>query len=91
MKNEAQRKVLVVVRGGMAYAYAEPGVRVAIADMDNLAVPYDNEQVAIHDDFRNFLVSAGLHYPTNKDAPANQAKTIDAPAESRKALHRKSR
>ena len=29
-------KVLVVVDGGMAYAYSEPGVQVAIADLDSL-------------------------------------------------------
>lgn len=43
MMNDASPKVLVVVSGGIAYAYAEPGVRVAIADLDNLAVAHDEE------------------------------------------------
>lgn len=76
MTNNASPKVLIVVSGGIAYAYAEPGVRVAIADMDNLAVAHNEDQTVIHDDFRHLLASAGLSYPTGSNAPANQAEII---------------
>lgn len=76
MTNNASLKVLVVVSGGIAYAYAEPGVRVAIADMDNLAVAHDEDQAVIHNDFLRLLASAGLSYPTDSNAPANQAEII---------------
>ena len=76
MTNDASRKVLVVVSGGIAYAYSEPGVRVAIADLDSLAVDHDEDQVVIHDDFRHLLASADVSYPTSRNAPANQAEVI---------------
>lgn len=76
MTDDASRKVLVVVSGGIAYAYAEPGVRVAIADLDNLAVAHDEEQAVVHDDFRHLLASADVNYPTSNSAPANHAEII---------------
>lgn len=76
MTNDASRKILVVVSGGIAYAYAEPGVRVAIADLDNLAVAHDEEQAVVHDDFRRLLASADVNYPTSKSAPANQTEIV---------------
>lgn len=76
MTNDASRKVLVVVSGGIAYAYAEPGVRVAIADLDNLAVAHDEEQAVIHDDFQHLLASAEINYPTSSNATVNHAEII---------------
>lgn len=76
MTNDNSLKVLVVVSGGIAYAYAELGVRVAIADLDNLAVAHDEEQAVVHDDFRDLLASADVNYPTSDSAPANQAEIV---------------
>ena len=76
MTDDASRKVLVVVSGGIAYAYAEPGVRVAIADLDNLAVAHDEKQAVVHDDFRHLLASADVNYPTSNSASANQAEIV---------------
>ncbi len=76
MTDDASRKVLVVVSGGIAYAYAELGVRVAIADLDNLAVAHDEEQAVVHGDFRHLLASADVNYPTSNSAPANQAEIV---------------
>ena len=76
MTNDIRPKVLVVVSSGIAYAYAEPGVRVAIADLDNLAVAHDEEQAIIHEDFRYLLASADVDYPTSSNAPANQAEVV---------------
>ncbi|MBD3816606.1 MAG: hypothetical protein IE913_09190 [Halothiobacillus sp.] len=76
MTHDTTHKVLVVVSGGIAYAYAEPGVRVAIADLDNLTVNHDAEQAVIHQDFKHLLDSAGVNYPTDRNAPSNQAEII---------------
>ena len=76
MTNGTSPKVLVVVSGGIAYAYADPGVRVAIVDLDNLAVAHDEEQAVVHDDFRRLLASADVNYPTSNNAPANQAEIV---------------
>jgi hypothetical protein len=76
MTNDTSPKVLVVVSGGIACAYAEPGVRVAIADLDNLAIVHDEEQTIVHDDFRHLLASANVIYPTSSNAPANQAEVV---------------
>lgn len=76
MTNNTIHKVLVVVSGGIAYAYAEPGVRVAIADLDNLAVDHDIAQTVIHQDFQRLLDSAGVNYPTDWNAPSNQAEIV---------------
>ncbi len=76
MTDDASRKVLIVVSGGIAYAYAEPGVQVAIADLDNLAVAHDDERAVVHDNFRHLLASAEVNYPTSNNAPANQAEIV---------------
>ena len=76
MTNDIVPKVLVIVSGGIAYAYAEPGVRVAIADLDSLAVDHDETQTVIHDDFRHLLASASVSYPTGHSAPTNQAEIV---------------
>lgn len=76
MTNDTSPKVLIVVSGGIAYAYAEAGVRVAIADLDNLAVTHDEEQTVVHNDFHHLLASADVNYPTSSNAPANQAEIV---------------
>lgn len=76
MTNDIAPKVLVIVSGGIAYAYADPGVRVAIPDLDALAVDHDENQTVLHDDFCHLLTSAGVSYPTGHSAPTNQAEIV---------------
>ncbi|KAB2312866.1 hypothetical protein F8A87_03995 [Betaproteobacteria bacterium SCN2] len=76
MEDDIPRKVLIVVSGGIAYAYAESGVQVAIADLDNMAVEHDDTQTVIHTDYKHLLESAGVDYPTDKSAASNQAEII---------------
>ncbi len=76
MKKKVDPKVLVVIDGGMAYVYAEPGVRVAIADLDNLQVEHDITDVAIHPDFARLANTVGVTFPTSKYASTNDAEVI---------------
>ena len=76
MKKKVDPKVLVVIEGGLAYVYAEPGVRVAIADLDNLKVEHSDEDVAVHPDFSRLLRRAGIVFPVSKDACTNDAEVI---------------
>jgi hypothetical protein len=76
MKRKVDPKVLVVVDGGIAYVYAEPGVRIAIADLDNLQVEHDIADVAIHPDFSRLSNRVGIEFPTSEYARANDAEVI---------------
>lgn len=54
-----QARVLVVVRGGVAYTWATDGVEVAIVDLDNVAVATGNYAL-IPDGFENLARQADL-------------------------------
>jgi hypothetical protein len=76
MQAQRDSKVLIVIEGGMASVYAEHGVRVAIADLDNLKVDHSHADIAIHSDFSKLLSYAEVDFPISDHASTNQAEVI---------------
>jgi hypothetical protein len=62
-------KVLIVVSGGVAYPYADHGVDVAVADLDELRDSGPSAVMPIHAAFRHLLELACIadDWPTGHD------------------------
>ena len=62
-------KVLIVVSGGVAYPYADHGVDVAVADLDELRDSGPSAVMPIHATFRHLLELACIadDWPTGQD------------------------
>jgi hypothetical protein len=62
-------KVLIVVSGGVAYPYADNGVDVAVADLDELRDSGPSAVMPIHAAFRHLLELACIadDWPTGHD------------------------
>jgi hypothetical protein len=54
------KKVLVTVAGGVASAYAEPGIDVVILDLDDSKVTHPSEMIPIHTNFQPLMKFAGV-------------------------------
>jgi hypothetical protein len=53
-------KVLIIVSGGVACVYADPGVGVVIADFDDLKATDPNAITPIHSSFQPLMELAGI-------------------------------
>ena len=62
-------KVLIVVSGGVAYPYADHGVDVAVADLDELRDSGPSAVMPIHATFRHLLELACIadDWPTDEN------------------------
>lgn len=70
------RRVLVVVHGGMARAYATPGVMVAIADLDSRRQYSEHELAPIDIGFRALLESACVDWPLSSRGRCQSATVV---------------
>jgi hypothetical protein len=69
MKPNNNPKVLIVVSGGVAYPYADHGVDVAVADLDELWDSGPSGVAPIHQSFLHLLELARIadEWPTGHD------------------------
>jgi hypothetical protein len=74
------KKVLVVVNGGVASAYAEYGVEVVCVDLDDSKVMVENDMIPIHPGFVPLMEIAGIsgEWPVSVDGRMDDADHLDA-------------
>jgi len=73
----AAKKALVIVRGGVACAYADPGVDVAVIDIDNLMDAKPEDIVPVHASFRHLAGTLALEIE-NLFSDSDMARQTDA-------------
>jgi hypothetical protein len=68
-------KVLIVVSGGVAYAYADSGVDVVIVDFDHLKATAPTDIQPIHARFQALMALAGIagDWPVSENGAVNDA------------------
>jgi hypothetical protein len=74
------KKVLVVVNGGVASAYAEYGVEVVCVDLDDSKVMVENDMIPIHSSFVPLMEFAEINgeWPVSDDGRRDDADHLEA-------------
>jgi hypothetical protein len=74
-ENVMNPKVLIVVSGGVAWAYADAGVDVVIADFDHLKAANPADIQPIHARFQALMALAGIagDWPVSENGVVNDA------------------